>query len=483
MSLFTVHAVRADALPLQEALIQAVKTHPQIISKRFELTASGFLLDGAEWGRFPSLTTDVNTLESGDNNVTVRVEQPLWTGGRITGQINSAEASVQMAQASLGAIEQQILMETATAYFDLARMQAKLKIAQDNELEHQRLVESMARRVASEISPKADLTQAETRLQQASSDSIQLQNQARMGKIALEQLVGYEIDTLDTPYSLLLPLKNGDDVFEQARHISPERIRLEFEVKKADADIQLSKAQLMPNLLLGYQKRIGNVFFTPDNNQLYLGLRFNSGPGLSGLSGVNASIASRDAALNQIDIFDRTLMQETKGLWAERNGLMNQYEQVRSSVLSSEHVIQSYFRQFQVGKKNWLEVLNAQREKTMAYLAFTDVVYTLELTTLKMLILTGQLHANQMDLNLFFEGKRLYELDPAFPNVDLNEPAPEGAMEDMYVKEHLVSTQFTTELTEPSEFEIVDDSLQSKLQLPVQDSLELNLSRTLQIIK
>lgn len=64
------------------------------------------MLDSAEWGRFPSFSTDINTLETGGSNTTIRIEQPLWTGGRITGQIGLAEATLEAARASLGDTEQ-----------------------------------------------------------------------------------------------------------------------------------------------------------------------------------------------------------------------------------------------------------------------------------------------------------------------------------------------------------------------------------------
>jgi outer membrane protein, adhesin transport system len=439
----------ADTVTLQDVLLQAVNTNPQIINKRNALVSAGYLLDSAKWGRFPTFSSDINALETGGSNTTIRIEQPLWTGGRITGQIGVAEASVEAARASLGEIEQKILLDTATAYFDVLRFEAKHKIALQNEREHLRLVESMSRRVASEISPKADLIQAETRLRQTTADRIQLENQAAVSRIALEQLTGYGVEEIAKPNSFNTQIGSLTEILEATKTFSPERARLEFEATIAEEEIKLNRSQVMPNVVLGYQRRMGTVFFTPDNNQLYLGLRLSPGAGLSSFSNINAAVATKDAAFNVIESFDRTIAQEVQSVWAERNGLMTQIKQVRASVVGADEVIESYLRQFQVGKKNWLEVLNAQREKAMAYYAFTDVEYPLELTTVRLLILTGQLQAKQLDISKFFSRTPTIEQEqnkldfniiknqPAMPSLNkaaLNAETPEDAQEKPWLE-------------------------------------------------
>ncbi|QVL45092.1 MAG: TolC family protein [Methylophilaceae bacterium] len=383
-------------------MLQAVSNNPQIVNKRNALVSAGYLLDSAEWGRFPSFSTDINTLETGGSNTTIRIEQPLWTGGRITGQIGLAEATLEAARASLGDTEQKILLETATAYFDVLRFEAKLKIALQNEIEHLRLVESMSRRVESEISPKADLIQAETRLRQTTAERIQLENQVAVSRITLEQLTGFRVEEIERPSRFNTEIGTITEILETAIAFSPERARLVFEATIAEEEIKLNRSQAMPNVVLGYQRRMGTVFFTPDNNQLYLGLRLAPGAGLSSLSNINAAKATKDAALNVIESFDRRVAKEVQSVWSERNALLSQAKQVRASVMGADEVIESYLRQFQVGKKNWLEVLNAQREKAVAYYAYTDVEYPLELMSIHLLILTGQLQAKQLDMSKFF---------------------------------------------------------------------------------
>ena len=112
----------AGAQGLTDLLQEAVKNHPAVLGKRSEYQAAGYDLEGAKWGRFPSFSPELQTFSSGTSTL-AKVEQPLWTGGRITSQIGIATAGVAKADASLNEIEQNVLQETANAFFDVLRLE------------------------------------------------------------------------------------------------------------------------------------------------------------------------------------------------------------------------------------------------------------------------------------------------------------------------------------------------------------------------
>ena len=63
----------------------------------------------------------------------------------------------------------------------------------------------------------------------------------------------------------------------------------------------------------------------------------------------------------------------------------------RITVRGTEEVVESYLRQYQIGRKGWLDVLNAQRERSQAKAALSDVEYSLELSKLRFMLLTGDI--------------------------------------------------------------------------------------------
>src|SRR5919202_4782676 len=88
-------------LSLRQAVAEAVLRNPNRLRAAHEVTAAGFERDAAEWGRFPTVSVDAGATNSSRSvapTSTVRVDQPLWAGGRIDGQIDAARAQMSAAE-------------------------------------------------------------------------------------------------------------------------------------------------------------------------------------------------------------------------------------------------------------------------------------------------------------------------------------------------------------------------------------------------
>ena len=56
-------------------------------------------------------------------------------------------------------------------------------------------------------------------------------------------------------------------------------------------------------------------------------------------------------------------------------------------------MVESYLRQYQIGRKTWLDVLNVQREKIAALAGLADVEYAVEIAKVRLLTQTGHINA------------------------------------------------------------------------------------------
>lgn len=399
LSLFTSQVYAADLAKLEDLMAEAVKTHPTILGKKSEYEAAGYTLDGAKWARFPSATAEVRALDTGTNNTVLRVEQPLWTGGRITSQIEIANAGIGIADAAVHESEQAILQEVATAFYEVQRLEARLKFAVKNELEHQKLAESMRRRVQSEISPMSDENQTLIRLRNTVAERIQTERQLMAAKISLDQVVGRSVGNLAKPENLNLQGLTEELLLAYAREFSPERKRLQAKIESAESEVTLAKSRLMPQIVAGYQHQIGTLPIGIDRDQAYLALQMQPGAGLSSYSGIQAAIAKKQAAVEELSAFERQLTQRLRTAWADYKTLSAQLQPALDSAAGSEMIVASYVRQFQVGKKNWLEVLNSQRERAQAQYVLADVESPLQLAGVKLLVISGLIRADKVTLN------------------------------------------------------------------------------------
>ena len=117
------------ALPLQAkdwtlsaVLQEARRSHPSVRLRQSELQVATTELQTARWGRYPSLSTEIIAAKGADQSL-ARVQQPLWTGGRLTGQIALAEANVSASEATVTEAQQAIVLEAGQAFLGSPRFQ------------------------------------------------------------------------------------------------------------------------------------------------------------------------------------------------------------------------------------------------------------------------------------------------------------------------------------------------------------------------
>ena len=97
-------------------------------------------------------------------------------------------------------------------------------------------------------------------------------------------------------------------------------------------------------------------------------------------------------------VYERQLAQQVRTALADMETLAQQQEPTQLLVSATEDVVASYLRQYQIGKKNWLDVLNAVRESTQATYSAVDVASTTQSLRLRLMLLTGQLSTQNLNL-------------------------------------------------------------------------------------
>ena len=388
---------RAETLSLQPLLREAVTLHPEVRQRRGEIQTGRLDLDSAKWSRFPSATAGIESASTGASGL-LTFRQPIWTGGKITGQIDYATAKLATNQASLVETQQSVLQRSAQTYFDILRHETRLKIVRDNEAEHKHLLEIIQRRVKSEVSPGTDETQAMARYRQVLSERIQIELQLASARSSLEQMLGRKVDVQARARPIGMGTLNEAALLDMALAYSPERKRLRAQIDTIDAEIALAESKLKPELYMAYQARTGSLGAGQDRGRAYVGIEMQTGAGLSALSGIQSALSRKESEREKLAAADRALSNQIRATWAEMNALSNQLEPVRALLTSTEDVVASYLRQFQVGRRSWLEVLNAQREKFQAYNTLADIENPLEFAKLRLLLQAGQVTAESLHL-------------------------------------------------------------------------------------
>jgi adhesin transport system outer membrane protein len=390
--IFSAH-VQADSplpLSLKDAMIAATQTHPTVSMKRKEYEASLYSVDAAEWQRFPSFSLSTSNSPLSTSPVTIlTVDQPIWSGGRITANIESSKAKSFIAEASIFEAEQSILVKTVSAFSEILRLQSRVLASSENIEEHQRLLALIERRAGSQISPQSEVTMAMARLQQAKSESIQLQTQLVNARADLEQLISMPVGQLRVPAFNLDFDKNFEQLLSQVMVYSPRLNRLYYEVIASEHETDVKRSNLMPQLSIRHQDFYGGNY---PGSTTFLAVTFQPGNGLSSLSNIKESESKRDATESNVDVAKKELADDFRTAWFKVESSRAEMDIYSKLVEATRSQYESSVRLYAAGRKGWLEVLNFRKEATQAKYQAADSEWSGFLAMMKIKINTGKVN-------------------------------------------------------------------------------------------
>jgi outer membrane protein, adhesin transport system len=384
----------SDALQssLSRLVEQAISSHPSVQAKWAELGGSQAGVDAAKWQYYPSLTVQTERANqqanqtTGPSSTTLRLQQNLWTGGRIQSGVRNAQSRQQSALYALQETRVNIAMRTVDAWqsllIALGRQQAIEK--QLNQLE--RLNGMITRRVEQQISPAIDAQLMRARLAQAQSEQLTLKTSAETARQRLVQWVGSEplsdlpaVNQMQSDLRAALlhwPSDLGQRL-ESAVVTSPSLLRYEADTNTAREEIRQKQAELWPSIYARLDRQYngnGVLGSKTVDNTVYLGLQYTTGAGLTVRSQVKAALAKFESLTSDQETLRRQIKESYDSEWRDYQANRERIDYARLVQSSNDALFDSYTRLFVAGRRSWLELLNVLREQSTADQALTDLL-------------------------------------------------------------------------------------------------------------
>jgi adhesin transport system outer membrane protein len=391
----TTFSISASAQKLENLIALALSSNPLTKSQQTLVESAKVGVDSAKWQFYPTPSVSVemaNTSSSdllyqGDKRVSIgRIQQPLWTGGRLSAGVNKAEAGLAVSQASLEEARLQLGLRVVQAYGDWLSAHLKTLANEKSLATHIRLHDQVKRRVNEGTSANSDLTLAIARLEAISAELTAVRAQGEVAIARLGQFLGNPVDAASlmkevaSPYSLT---GNMQGVLEQAIDINPSIIKAQATARVQEVVIDEKRADLSPEVFVRAERQYGNYTFAngPPENRFFVGLTSRFGAGLSTFSSIEAARLQHNAALTDIEVQTRAVNEQVLSDYALAQSIASRIAAVYKSLSAANDVLSSYNRQFLAGRKSWLDVMNAARELTqtetqLADLHATQVVVT-----------------------------------------------------------------------------------------------------------
>ena len=359
-----------EAWRLERLLDAAWTGHPAVLGKRAGVQAARGDLEGARWQRWPTPSIETGAGTGGAHTTLLRLEQPLWNAGRIDAAIDAAGSRLSAADASVIEARQELGLKLIAAWAEARRQQERAVYAAEGVREHERLLQMIDSRVAQEVSPAVDRKFAQSRLLQVLNDQTLVRQALANALTQLGQLAGQPVSRVDDADPPAPIVASREAAVAAALDHSPVLRRLAAEEQAAEADIASRKSALWPSVSLRLEKSTGTTVLPIERAMLMLSAQ--PGAGLSASAGVEAALARREAARQTRDAAVREINEQIGIDWEELQAARERLSNAREARSMSTEVFKSYSRQYIIGRKTWIDVLNAVRETTQSDFALAD---------------------------------------------------------------------------------------------------------------
>jgi outer membrane protein len=246
---------------LEDVLRYAYLTNPRLQAAREELHGTDELVPQAEANWRPSVTANGNITNAhyaGDNFVggdgttskemALELNQPVYRGGRTEAATASAENTVKAQRAILDNAEQELMLNVATAYMDVLRDSALLRLATQNRdlITHE--LDGAKARLAQGDATSTDVAQAQSRVANADADVAQVEGSLRKTGAQYAALTGLQPENLRYPTVAFHLPSSLDAAIGQARDGNPSVVASRYLSVAATADIDTVFGELLPSV-------------------------------------------------------------------------------------------------------------------------------------------------------------------------------------------------------------------------------------------
>ncbi len=386
----------ANAETLEEALADAYLINPVLNAERARLRAideqvavakSGyrpFVSGSADWN-YVNQNSDRAGLGSGGNAVdlgagglttdgethphgySVQLTQPLFEGFQNLNAVRQAKSTVQAARESLRSVEQTVLLDAATAYVNVVRDSAIVRLREnDVTVLTEQLKATKDRFDVGEVT-RTDVAQAEARRSEALSTLAAAQANLKTSRAAYEQIIGHPPGNLVTPTSIrhLLP-SNINEAMTLGDGENPIILAAVYNEEASLFAVEQIMGELLPEVTLQaqYEKRFDQSQSLKELETTTVTGRVNV-PFYQG-GGVSARVRQAKETNNQLkkEVEDARLRVHADVIanWGILQSSGPAIESAQSAVEANKIALTGVREEEKVGQRTTLDVLDATRE-------------------------------------------------------------------------------------------------------------------------
>lgn len=387
-------------IEFEDLISKAINYHPSVKVSEEVYKMSDEELNSAMWQYFP--TPSIDFLNSTKNDqVVAKLEQPIWTGGKLDSQYDIAlsskvEAEYTLEESKFKLVEK--ILSLLQNYYQGKSAEISLKEG------YERLnlfSEMIDKRIEAGISSQSDKLLLNSRLVQIKTDIVNAKSKQTLALKQLSLLVGEKVEII----SFSLNKYNLDNnqvnlLVDEMIKSHPTIKKMEEQVKNSIYKVEKEKSAVYPTLSLVAEHKSGDVYtenVTQTDNVVYLSLKATTGAGLSFLSNIEKAKLNIKKTQADRNTKEKEL---TDSLVIDYNNMLLVKEKIENQKINFEYsseVFESYKRLFIAGKKQWLDLVNSSKELMDVSVSYRDSKELYNILRYKIALQTGAININNSE--------------------------------------------------------------------------------------
>jgi outer membrane protein len=363
------------------------------------------LAAAANWSRRDSSQAALDSTFN-SQNVTLSASQPLY---RPTNKLayEQGQVSIDVAKAQLDSAEQELIVRTSQAYFDVLAAEDTLAFVSTQKAAVAEQLAAAKRNFEVGTTTVTDSREAQARYDLVLAQEIAASNDLRVKRLALDQLVGKSGVAplpLATPVALpaLVPA-DPETWVNEANTRSPSVIQATKGLEIAQLETRKAEAGHQPTLDLVGQYQIARAPVSGfannvRNNTATVGVQFNM-PLFAGYAiqnRVKETLALEDKARTDLEAARRGVAQATRSAYFGVLSGQSQVKALEAAQASSQSALDANKLGYQVGVRINIDVLNAQSQLFQTQRDLAVARYNVLIGGLRLRQASGQLVADDL---------------------------------------------------------------------------------------
>jgi outer membrane protein len=415
-------ATPAHAESLEEALVRAYQTSPQLNAERAKQRGTDENVPQALAGYRPQIIASLsaglqavrdlfpgNTLQTTTLRpwtIGVTVNQVLFNGNKTANSVRVAEFQVMSERAALRNVGQGVLLDAVTAYMNVMANNALYESQRTNVDVLREILATTKRRLAAGDVTPTDTAQAEARLSRGLADLNAAEVALAISKEIYRQVIGAAPSNLQPamPVDRLAPMTQVAAV-DTAVHEHPAIQGAGYDVDVAQTTIKVAESALLPTVsaqVSASRTRDTDTSLTTTATDQASILGQINVPIYDGGTAASQTRQAKEMASQSRLVLEQVRNQTRTAVvsaWVTNEGTKIALKAAESEVHAADVALQGVRREAQGGQRTTIDVLNAQQDLTNARSRQITAQRDRVIASYTLLSAVGRLDVHNLNLN------------------------------------------------------------------------------------